>query len=108
MVALSKLYNSVPFDSGTDLEVLLDNLSLSVDTSEEDFAKTETHWNKQGVATIKTVESLDTGERIYRCIAALDHPDLNIQEGQILIPAKQQEVKFPPADGINFLNYFER
>ena len=107
-LTLSKLYNSVPFDSGTDLEVLLDNLSLSVDTSEEDFAKTETLWNKQGVATIKTVESLDTGERIYRCIAALDYPDLNIQEGQILIPAKQQEVKFPPADGINFLNYFER
>lgn len=107
-LTVSKLYNSVPFNSGEDLEVLIDHLSLSIDTNEKDFGVTEAHWNAQGVATIKTVEELDSGERLYRCIAATDVPALNIIEGQLLEPQKKNQMRFPPADGVNFLNYFER
>lgn len=104
---VSKLYNSVPFDSGSDLENLLDQLSLTVDTSDEDYEATEKHWNSLGVETIKTTESAGTGETIYRCISASNYSDLNIIMGQILQPKRSLVAPPRTIDGINFLNYFE-
>ena len=107
-LTVSKLYNSVPFNSGVDLEMLIDTLSLGIDTNEQDFGKTEAHWNVQGVATIKSIEEAESGENLYRCVAAQTYPELNIVEGQILSPLKSRDLRFPPVDGVNFLNYFER
>ena len=104
---VSKLYNSVPFNSGDDLEMLLNMLALKVDTNEEDYLKTEAYWNEQGVETIRTIEELDTGECIYRCIAANTYEELLIKAGDLLKPMGKKEAVFPPADGVNLLNYFE-
>lgn len=106
-LTLSKLYNSVPFNSGEDLEQLLDHLSLSVDTSEESYMKTEALWNAKGIETIRTVEQLESGEKIYRCVAANSSSEHNIQVGDVLPPEISTKHIIKPADGINFLNYFE-
>ena len=104
---VSKLYNSVPFDSGADLESLLDQISLAVDTSEEDYEATEKHWNSKGVETIKTTENAGTGETIYRCISANDYAELEINTGDILKPLRGLIPPSRTIDPINFLNYFE-
>lgn len=106
-LTVSKLYNSVPFDSGSDLENLLDQLSLAVDTSEEEYDITEKYWNSQGVETIKTTENAGTGETIYRCIAANDYLELGLKSGQILKPNRSLNTPPRTIDSINFLNYFE-
>ena len=103
---VSKLYNSVPFNSGIDLEQLLDSLSLSVDTSIEDFDKTEQYWNEKGVSTIRREEESGTGETIYRCVAVEAYPDLEIKKGQFLTSTHGLKSHVSPADGVNFLGYF--
>ena len=106
-LSVSKLYNSVPFNSGEDLEELLDHLSLSVDTAEEDYLKTEKFWNDKGVETIRVVEEVGTGERIYRCVASSASEEHGVHVGDILKPQSKKPRPMKPADAINFLNYFE-
>ena len=106
-LTVSKLYNSVPFNSGQDLENLLDSLSLTVDTSEKEYEETERYWNSKGVETIKTTEKIESGEVIYRCVAADAFPELEIAMGQIL-ETERSKLKAPKTiDSINFLDYFE-
>lgn len=106
-LTVSKLYSVTPFNSGEDLEQLLDGYALAVDTSEEDYLKTEDFWNGKGVETIKTIDTLESGEKIYRCISVHNYPELNITIGQILNPERSDEVRVKPADELSFLNYFE-
>lgn len=106
-LTVSKLYSVTPFNSGEDLEQLLDGYALGVDTSEEDYLKTEDFWNSKGVETIKTIDDLESGEKVYRCISVHNYPELGISLGQILNPERLGNVKVNPADVLTFLNYFE-
>ena len=101
------MYSVTPFNSGEDLEQLLDGYALAVDTSEEDYLKTEDYWNSKGVETIKTIDALESGEKIYRCISVHEYRELIITVGQILNPELLDEVRVKPADELSFLNYFE-
>lgn len=79
-ILMSKLYCSTPFNSGEDMETLLNQMSLNVDTSEEEYLSTEQHWNSLGVKTIRREVTLESGEVIYRCICAehVQVPDVGL------------------------------
>lgn len=104
---VAKLYNATPFNSGEDLEDLLNGYALSIDTSEEDYLKTEAYWNGKGVATIKNQDTISSGEVVYRCICAEDNHEQKVVVGDILSPERYFSVKTKPADIMTFLNYFE-
>ena len=106
---LLKLYNATPFDSGIELEDYIDQLSLTVDTTEKDYLDTEKYWNGLGVKTIKRVVTLDSGEEIYRCVCAetikLDFTTIN--KGDLLHQHPKREIKLKPVDFFAIEEFFK-
>lgn len=106
---LMKLYNLTPFNAGEDLEEILNQMVLTVDTSEEDYLCTETHWNQLGVKTIKREITLDNNEIIYRCICAEDTEIKGysvIKAGQILPQHPEKTIRAKAADFVALQGYF--
>lgn len=103
-ITLLKLYNTTPFSVGEDVEQLIDQMSLMVDTSEEEYLETERYWNNQGCKTIKRIVTLDSGEVVYRCIAAEARIGI-CKEGDILPKYPEREFRVKPADYLALENY---
>lgn len=108
-ILMSKLYSSTPFNSGEDMEALLNQMSLNVDTSEEEYLSTEKYWNDLGVKTIKREVTLETGEIIYRCICAetiQPKPGLVLMQNQVLGKYPAVALQAKAADYVAIEGYF--
>lgn len=104
LLTVLKLYNTTPFDSGEDLEALINGLSLQVDATEEEYLETERFWNGQGIKTIKRIVTLESGEQVYRCVAAEGQPPM-INEGDILKPMPVEPLTVRPVDFVSLEGY---
>ena len=107
-LTLLKLYNLTPFNSGEDLEEVLNQLVLTVDTSEESYTCTETHWNQLGIKTIKREVKLENDEVIYRCVCAEDASIEGqlFKAGQILPQRPEKSIKTKAVDFVALEGYF--
>lgn len=107
-LTLLKLYNVTPFNSGEDLEEVLNQLVLTVDTSEESYTCTETHWNQLGIKTIKREVKLENDEVIYRCVCAEDASIEGqlFKAGQILPQRPEKSIRTKAADFVALEGYF--
>lgn len=108
-VGLLKLYNATPFNSGEDLEDVLNQMSLAVDTSEEAYLVTEKYWNGYGIKTIRHEVTLDNGEVIYRCICAEDVQTSigTFVKSQVLSSKNANPIQVKAADLVSLEGYFQ-
>ena len=110
MVEFVRLYNQTPFNPADDIETLVDNLSLEVDTNEDHYKETESVYNALGVKTIKREVTIGN-EKIYRCICAeevyVKSTTTTYKVNQILKPSRSNPIpKFTSIDDLQFSNYF--
>lgn len=110
MVEFVRLYNQTPFNPADDIETLVDNLSLEVDTNDDHYKETESVYNALGVKTIKREVTIGN-EKIYRCICAeevyVKSTNTTYKVNQILKPSRSNPIpKFTSIDDLQFSNYF--
>ena len=108
-LTLLETYNATPFNAGEDLEEILNQLVLTVDTDEEGYLQTEKHYNDLGIKTIKREITLGNNEVIYRCICAEDWEAEGytpVKAGAILPQRPEKIIRAKAADFVALENYF--